>query len=100
MNHEGTKERSFYRGVAEDAELVKEYCVHFGCHSWLVQQWTPGTRFALLDKPAVAPGTRLLVMGNADIRYLLLGKLDVPFSIHLSYYALNYHHAFKLSTVP
>src|SRR5690606_37312074 len=25
------------------------------CHCWLVQQWAPSTRFALLDKPAVAP---------------------------------------------
>src|SRR5689334_19778003 len=24
------------------------------CHCWLVQQWAPGTRFALLGKPAVA----------------------------------------------
>lgn len=24
------------------------------CHGWLVQQWALGTRFALLDKPAVA----------------------------------------------
>jgi hypothetical protein len=25
------------------------------CHCWLVQQWTPGTHFPLLGKPAVAP---------------------------------------------
>jgi hypothetical protein len=33
-----------------------------GCHCWLVQQWAPGTRFALLDKPAVAP--TLVTHGN------------------------------------
>jgi len=26
-----------------------------GWHCWLVQQWNPGTNFALLGKPAVAP---------------------------------------------
>ncbi len=29
--------------------------IRVGCHCWLAQQWTPGTRFALLDEPAVAP---------------------------------------------
>jgi hypothetical protein len=28
------------------------------CHCWLAQQWTPGTRLALLDEPAVAHGAR------------------------------------------
>jgi hypothetical protein len=30
-------------------------CLKLASHYWLVQQWAPGTRFALLDEPAVAP---------------------------------------------
>jgi hypothetical protein len=30
------------------------------CHCWLAQQWTPGTRFTLLDEPAVAHGAAIV----------------------------------------
>ncbi len=40
--------------------VLEQLNIRVGCLCWLAQQWTPGTRFALLDEPAVAPKTKQL----------------------------------------
>ena len=48
-----------------------------GATAWLVQQWNPGTRFTLLDEPAVAPNrtpqyrSDKALDGNAHVARLL-----------------------------
>ena len=60
------------------------------CHCWFVQQWTPGTRFALLDKPAVAPYRTLFLAPQLDLIHPHITVLSAPHIVFAGGGSLGY----------